>query len=587
MITTETPHYDVIVIGSGFGGSVVSYRLAEAGQNVCLLERGQAYPPGSFPRNPYRMKSNFWDPSEGYYGLYDVWATSTVAGVIASGLGGGSLIFANVLLRKDERSFVTEDHTQEGYEYWPVTRADLEPHYDRVEQMLAPQPYPLDLPPYNGTHRALALKSAAESLRLHWFAPKLAVTFAAGDIPSPGEPIDEVIPNLHGRPRETCRLCAECCFGCNYGSKNSLDLNYISLAKHLKANVRTLCEVRELRPRADNKHGYLVRYVQHDLERAGRRTATHDPNMLPLHTLSADQVVLAAGTYGSTFLLMKNRSALPGLSDCLGTKFSTNGDYLAFGTKCSWRHQGRRRQRIIESDFGTAITGAIRIPGPDGSTASLDSYIEDLGYPAFVSWLLQAADLPNTASAISRLLPRIIARRLDLGSAKNGDALNGDLATLFGSTELSAGLLPLIGVGRDRPNGRMYLDEGLLELSWNERRSAPYFERARTMARAVVGALGGNYWDGQSGPFSYGVTMHPLGGCPMGLNSRQGVVDAHGEVFNHPGLFVADGSVLPGPVGANPSLTIAAVADRTAERVLAATKKRQTASGSGKHARKE
>jgi cholesterol oxidase len=570
MTTTEHPHYDVVVIGSGFGGSVVAYRMVEAGRSVCLLERGRAYPPGSFPRSPYRMKSNFWDPSEGYYGLYDVWATSTVAGVIASGLGGGSLIFANVLLRKDERSFVTEDPTQEGYEYWPVTRADLEPYYDRVEQIMTPRPYPIELPPYNGTRRALALRSAAESLRLNWFPPPLAVTFAAGNVPVPGVPIRESVPNIHGRPRETCRLCAECCFGCNYGSKNSLDLNYISLARRLDADVRILCEVREIRPRTDGGRGYLVRYVRHDLERAGRRTATHDPNVLPLRTLSADQVVLAAGTYGSTFLLMKNRFGLPGLSDRLGTKFCTNGDFLAFGGKCSRRQQGRRRPRVIEADFGTAITGAIRVPGPQGSTASLDSYLEDMGYPAFLSWLLQVADLPNTTSAVTRLLPRIIARRLDLGSAKNGDALNGDLATLFGSTELSAGLLPLIGVGRDRPDGRMRLENGRLELSWDEKGSSAYFERAQRMARAVVGALGGKFWDGRFGPFGYGVTMHPLGGCPMGLDASQGVVDAYGEVFNHPGLFVADGSVLPGPVGANPSLTIAAVADRTAERALEA-----------------
>src|ERR671932_1155743 len=127
-------HFDAIIVGSGFGGSVMAYRLAEAGLRVCLLERGKAYPPGSFPRSPYRMKQNFWDPSEGLYGMFNVWSFDELGALVCSGLGGGSLIYANVMIRKDERWFVREDH-----EYWPVTRADLDPHYDRAEKMLGAQ----------------------------------------------------------------------------------------------------------------------------------------------------------------------------------------------------------------------------------------------------------------------------------------------------------------------------------------------------------------------------------------------------------------------------------------------------------------
>ncbi|MGC7102116.1 GMC oxidoreductase [Amycolatopsis lurida] len=556
-------HYDVIVIGSGFGGSVAAYRLADAGLHVCLLERGRSYPPGAFPRSPYRMKTNFWDPSEGYYGLYDLWHSREVAGVVASGLGGGSLIFANVLLRKDERTFAEQWGEDGEGEPWPVSRADLDPHYDRVEEVLAPQRYPIELPPYGQAHRARALRDAADTLRLPWFTPELAVTFAApGRPPSPGEPIPEAIPNLHGRPRETCRLCAECCFGCNYGSKNSLDLNYLTLAQDVGAEIHPLCEVRQLRPHA---RGYLVGYVRHDLGRAGRATATHDTGVLPQRTITADRVVLAAGTFGSTFLLLKNRAALPGLSDRLGSRFSTNGDFLAIARRCgsgTWPH---RQQRVIEADVGPAITGAIEVPGDGGAP----SYLEDMGFPAFLAWLLQAADLPNTAGALARLVPRIVARQL--GLRDEPDALDGDVATMFGSTGLSAALLPLIGVGRDVPDGRMSLRKGLLHIDWHDRRSEPYFTRAAKAARAVAGALGGRYLDTRTGPVRYGVTMHPLGGCPMGHHRADGVVDPYGEVFGHPGLFVADGSVLPGPVGANPSLTIAALADRTADRILTAT----------------
>src|SRR5579875_1995115 len=135
-------HYDAVIVGSGFGGAVMAYRLAEAGLHVCLLERGKAYPPGSFARTPYQMKRNFWDPSEGFYGLYNVWSFRRLTAVVSSGLGGGSLIYSNVMIRKDEKWFVKEDPASGGYEYWPVTRADLDPHYDRVESMLKVQQYP-------------------------------------------------------------------------------------------------------------------------------------------------------------------------------------------------------------------------------------------------------------------------------------------------------------------------------------------------------------------------------------------------------------------------------------------------------------
>src|SRR5918998_2551776 len=190
--STSDTHFDAVVVGSGFGGSVMAYRLAEADLSVCVLERGKAYPPDSFPRAPHRMKKNFWDPSEGLYGMYNVWSFDELGSVVCSGLGGGSLIYANVLIRKDERWFVKEDVNDGGYEYWPVTREDLDPHYDRVEKMLGAQRYPMEHEPYASTPKTLAFLEAARRNGLETFHPNLAVTFAnEGRPPVPGEAIED------------------------------------------------------------------------------------------------------------------------------------------------------------------------------------------------------------------------------------------------------------------------------------------------------------------------------------------------------------------------------------------------------------
>ena len=282
----QTEHVNAVVVGSGFGGSVSAYRLAEAGWPVVVLERGKPYPPGGFPRTPHEMRDNFWDPSEGRHGLFDIWSFEDIDAVISSGLGGGSLIYANVLLRKDEKWFVKEDRAGGGYESWPVTRADLDPHYDHVEEILTPERYPFDTAPYSTTPKTVAYKQAAERLGLDWSLPPLAVTFAnPGERAATGVPIRETVGNLHGRPRETCRLCGECDVGCNFGSKNTLDLTYLSRAWHLGADIRTGCEVQSFRPLDEG--GWTVSYRVHHFD---------DPAQPPTQReISCDHLVLSAG----------------------------------------------------------------------------------------------------------------------------------------------------------------------------------------------------------------------------------------------------------------------------------------------------
>jgi len=560
-------HFDTVIVGSGFGGSVMAYRLAEAGQRVCVLERGKAYPPNSFPRSPYRMQRNFWDPSERLYGMFNLWSFKGIEALVSSGLGGGSLIYANVLIRKDERWFVTEDIEKGGYEYWPVTRKDLDPHYDRAEQMLNAQTFPIEHEPYAGVPKTRAFRQAAQQLQLDWFLPNLAVTFANhGEPPVPGEPIKEEHPNLHGQTRTTCRLCGECDIGCNYGSKNTLDYNYLSEAKRLGAEIRTLCEVKEFEPRPGG--GYTVRYVVHNPVPLGRAPEAEAPRLVEQRTAHADRLVIAAGTLGSTYLLLKQRArgVFPNISPRLGNRFCGNGDLLTFAMRCSEQVNGRRMPRVIDGGYGPVITSAIRVPDALDGAEGRGFYIEDAGYPEFANWMLQLIESPFSLWGLRAVVQRLIGQWL---RGRRETDLGAELSAAFGACGLSAGLLPLLGMGRDVPDGRMFLtDDGRLDAQWLKQKSGPYFERVRETMRSISEALGARFVETPLQHLSRVITVHPLGGCPMGRHPDEGVVNANGEVFGYPGLYVADGSVMPGPVGANPCLTIAALADRFADRIL-------------------
>ncbi|MEU6546375.1 GMC oxidoreductase [Streptomyces sp. NPDC046859] len=557
----DTAVVDTVVVGSGFGGAVTAYRLAEAGQSVVVLERGKPYPPGGFPRSPADMARNFWDPSNGLHGLFDIWSFRGLEGVVSSGLGGGSLIYANVLLRKDERWFVKESPLPGGgYENWPVGRPDLDPHYDRVERMLGATTYP-----YQNTPKTVALHQAARRLDLPVFRPPLAVSFAPrpGAPPVPGAQItDPDYGNLHGLPRSTCRLCGECDIGCNYGAKNTLDHTYLSAARHHGADIRTRCEVRGFTPRPGG--GYDVSYVVHDPAREGHRTAT---DRLSLHRIGCHRLVLAAGTFGSTYLLLRNRAALPGLSSALGTRFCGNGDLLGLVLRATAGADGDRPLRL-DASRGPVITSAVRggdALDEDGSSGR-GFYIEDAGYPDFVAWLAESSRLPGGARRLLGFgLHRLLAR-LGVDPASR---VSGQLALLLGPALFSATSLPLLGMGRDVPDGRMRLRRGQLDVDWTTLTSRAYFERVRSTMRDIAGALGGDFLDNPLWWWGNRViTVHPLGGAPMGRHPGEGVCDDIGEVFGFPGLHVLDGSLLPGAVGANPSLTIAAVADRACDRIL-------------------
>ena len=445
-MTSRVEHVNAVVIGSGFGGSIAAGRLVEEGLSVVLLERGRLYPPGSFPRSPHKMARNFWDPSEGLYGLFDIWSFRSLEAVVSSGVGGGSLIYANVLLRKDEKWFVKNG--PQG-EHWPLSLADIESNYECVEEQLAPQLYPFDKPPYNRTAKTLALKSAAHELGLEWSLPKLAVTFAnAGQDPIPGQPIVEAAPNLHNRTRLTCRLCGECDIGCNEGSKNSLDYTVLTKAVARGLHLRSLCEARTIAQLSGG--GFETRYIQHDLGREGKPSNTEK---LPTKVVQSDLVVLAAGAFGSTYLLLRSRNcgALTQLSDQLGTRVSSNGDLLTFAQGCRQQEFGDGTTVPVDANFGPVITSTIRIPDLLGGGSGRGAYIQDGGYPYFASWLAEGTNLPGLARRFLSLGWRYLAGVLRLDTDSN---LSAEISNFLGMAE-SSSTLTLLGMGRDVPGGRM------------------------------------------------------------------------------------------------------------------------------------
>jgi cholesterol oxidase len=482
-------------------------------------------------------------------------------------LGGGSLIYANVLLRKDRTWFVKEDLDQGGSENWPVTRDELEDHYDSVEKMLSAQSFPFGHEPYASTSKTLAFQHAAKAKGLKWLLPPLAVTFGNdAKTPVPGEPIAEKHPNLHGRTRFTCSLCGECNIGCNTGSKNTLDYTYLSHAKRLGADLRARAEVRSFSPRSSGA-GYDVGYVVHAPDAEGKKTNTR---ALPLHRLTCDKLILAAGSFGSTYLLLRNIGAFKEINrQALGSRFSGNGDLLTLAWRSIQSQSEARVPRTIDASHGPVITSSIRVGDAlDGDTGR-GFYVQDAAYPEFVNWMIQLAVAPHGIPRALKFAANWVALRLGLRG--DGD-LSAEISELFGDCSPSTNSVPMLGMGRDIPNGQMSLDKnGDLALSWKLDPQREFFKRMRTTMAEMASGMDAEFKDAFSLLLSRVVTVHPLGGCPMSIDPRHGVVDEGGQVHGYPGLYVADGSVMPGPVGANPSLTIAAVADLFAKRMLGQT----------------
>lgn len=519
------PRYDAIVIGSGFGGAVTACRLAEKGLKVLVLERGRRWDTSEYPRKP--GDAWIWDQGrpERRHGWLDFRIFDDMAVAQGAGVGGGSLIYANVSIEPKKELF------NRG---WPaeITYEELAPYFANVTTMLNLH----TLPETQLTERYRLMKEAAEKLGYGArFRPvPLAVTFN----PEWNYNLEDPFNNKHskswtnaqGQQQGTCVHCGNCDIGCQVKAKNTLDLNYLPWAERHGAEIRPLHIVRTIEPETG---GYRVSF---DRIENGRLMPGHE---------SAVRVIVSAGSLGSTELLLRCRdqyNTLPGLSRFLGYNWSSNGDFL---TPAFYDH------RRISASQGPTIDCAIDFL--DGSIGGERFFVEDGGFMDFVGNFLEAT-LSETMfhGTFKRLLNRLGT------SVRTRDPLNN--------------VMPWFGQAIDAADGTLYLGRSWLrpwraklKLDWDVSRSEAAINAMVTMHKRLSEATGGRPWVPPSWRlFKNLVTPHPLGGCNMGTTPENGVVDHRGEVFRYRHLYVVDGAIIPEAIGLNPSKTIAALAERTA-----------------------
>ncbi len=539
-ITDIDDHYEVVVIGSGYGGGIAASRLARAGRSVCLLERGKELQPGDYPDNPLEVSHEFQIDAPRHHtgsrtGLYDLRLNDDIDVFVGCGLGGTSLVNANVSLEADPRVF--------GDTIWPAeVRADadglLQAGYQRVREMLRPAP----LPERYDLHKLDALSRSAKSVGGEFYRPPINVTFDDG--------INHV-----GVHQQACSMCGDCVAGCNQGAKNTVLMNYLPDAHNHGAKIFTKVSARSVQ-RQNGR--WLVHYQLLD---TGRERFD-----APEATVSADLVVIAAGTLGSTELLLRSRERGLPLSTLLGRRFSGNADVLAFGYNGETEIDGIGRGGSYadhDEPVGPTITGVIdtRAQGEfaDGVV------IEEGALPSGI-----AALLPRIFATVSRLEGVDIDGPMDLVAEARRELESLVRGPYQGATRNTQTYLVM---GHDDGDGELVLEHDRLRTRWSGVGRKPIFNAIDMLLRSASIPLGATYlrdpiWNQLLGTKL--VSVHPLGGCPMGADADDGVVNHKGQVFAgtagtevYEGLYVADGSVIPRSLGLNPLLTISALAERT------------------------
>jgi cholesterol oxidase len=521
---------DVVVIGSGFGGSITACRLAQAGRSVRVLERGRRWTHTEFPRSPSQIaRDAFWDTSAGRFGIIEYRAFRGMHVIQGSGVGGGSLHYFNVHLRPPASIF---DDPR-----WPagIDRETLAPYYGLAEDMLDAAA----LVPPAGRVLPVRTTTFQEASRLVGREPEL-VKIAVYTGPGRRNPHGAVV-------QMPCDYSGDCAIGCATHAKNTLDLNYLPLAERHGAEILPLHEVERIKPLPGG--GYRVTFARLDPE----EPAFREPG-----EVDAGTVIVAAGTLGTNELLLRCRDqhgTLPDLGPTLGMGFSPNGDFLLAGTLT---------KRDIDASRGPSITA-----GVDYGTPEQQLYVEDLGFPDPLLWFIEGM-LANSLPTLNlvRWAKLFLQGRFGIGGAT--DRLSHERERLFGGGR-TRGFLPYLAMCQDAADGRFELDdEGEFQLRWNARASLSSFLDLEDALRELSDALDGDYipsplWNP---PVRELLTAHPLGGCAMAADPREGVLNLDCEVHGYPDLFVVDGSIVPTPLARNPTATISALAERAAFRMI-------------------
>ena len=510
--------YDFIIVGSGFGGSVSALRLAEKGYSVMVVEEGKRWRPQDFPKSNWNVRRYLWLPRLGLTGIQRLDWLGNVLVLGGAGVGGGSLVYCNTLISPPAEAFA------QGWPGGDGLWERLAPHYQTARRMLGATPPPA-LWPAEEHLRAFARALGREA---HFTQPEVGVLFGAEG----GRDVPDPYFGGQGPRRATCRLCGGCMVGCRHNAKNTLDKNYLFLAERLGARI--LPETRVTHLERDAQGGYLV----HTRRSLGWSAS-------PRLALRGRNVVLAAGALGTVDLLLscKEQGYLPDLPATVGEYTRTNSEII-----CG----ARSRTPHVDHSQGLAIASDIQ--------ADAETHIQIVRYPAGSNamGLLGTLAVPGGGRVPRSLRWLVACLRAPIDLLRNIVLVNWAKRTV----------ILLVMQSLDNALTLVRKRRWLLGRNLRSRRAAgmppipTYLPVANQAAKFVAERMDGFALNAINEVLlGVPITAHILGGARMAESPDQGVVGPDCRVFGHPGLWVVDGAVIPTNLGANPSLTIAAVAE--------------------------